>query len=98
MSVQMKWAFEKAEAHEKSLTKDEARIWCEEIFYRGVQIVHEDGTTYFFNHALMRKLREFIVVFTEHQGNLIFAEQDLLGYRQFRRINDDMKEISWEDA
>lgn len=63
-----------------------------------VQIIHEDGTTLFFDHAWACCYEgEYLVVFTEHNGEHIFSTGDLLGYAQWEnRI--DVPAVSRDDV
>ena len=76
MSVDLKEAFEQVSNYSTSKIKNTS-------FHPNecVEIYHSDGTIYRFECAFVRKLwvrnNKYIAVFTEHQGNHVFAYDDL---------------------
>lgn len=78
MSVQMKEAWKWAEEYETTLTAQDPRL-------RGCVIVHhDDGTSMTLPWAFMVRYHRddggtYIIVFTEHHGKQIFAEDELTG-------------------
>jgi len=81
MSIQMKAAHEVAKAYNQTILASDPRL-------DGVVAVHhEDGSTFSLTHAFVRKyvdpsFEPWILVFTEHQGFFVFAEDDLTWWQQ----------------
>ena len=83
--------------HDLALNYDNKLKADDERFQHSVQILHEEGTTYFFHNAFMmnyvEKKANYIVVFTEHQGFHVFAEDELSGYGEFIRIYKKLEKL-----
>lgn len=92
-----------AENYDKTLRADDPR------FSHSVQIIHEEGTTYFFHSAFLMTWKdpatkhdpknaaerqgEWLMVFTEHQHFHVFSYDELVGYSEWKRINKKIQEI-----
>jgi hypothetical protein len=54
-----------------------------------VRVVHEDGSVFFLENAfIVDPGDDYIWVFTEHQGDQIFAKEDLLGWNTLSCVPD----------
>ncbi len=53
-----------------------------------VLIQHEDGTVLWFQSAFIRLYRDYVCVFTEHQGTHVYHQDDLGRWEQYRREDD----------
>lgn len=107
-SKPLRRAMSVAENYDKKLRADDKR------FNRAVQIIHEEGTTYFFHSAFLMTWKdpatkhnpenacerqgEWLFVFTEHQHFHVFSYDELLGYSEWKRVNKGVKEIPSEEA
>lgn len=56
---------------------------------RGVQVIHEEGTTLFFMYAFALRIGEYIAVFTEHHGYMVYHDDDV-SVRQFKPIYEEI--------
>ena len=58
-------------------------------FEGAVSIWHQDGSSFFYTHASMKRLvvdgTAFILVFSEHNGTKVYFQDDLESYRQYSR-------------
>lgn len=62
-------------------------------FHRSVLIVHQDGSSMFFRHAFMVRHRNWLLVFTEHQGSHVFAINDLERYYTLETVCEPMEVV-----
>ena len=93
MSVPMQRAYDVAKKYDENLKAIDARFnFC-------VRIIHEEGTTYWFENAFLVTWKdpqtvhdpenadehqgEWLFVFTEHQGFHVFAPDDLYASGQY---------------
>ena len=77
MSVPMRRVHELAKNYDETLRADDPRFnFC-------VRILHEEGSTFWFENAFLMKHGEFVIVFSEHQGFHVFAVEDLLHHGQY---------------
>jgi len=108
MGKPMRRAWEVAKNYDKNLRADDCK------FNRAVQIIHEEGTTYFFHSAFLMTWKdpatqhdpknaaerqgEWLIVFTEHQGFHVFSYDELLGYAEFERLHGKIPAIPHGEA
>lgn len=80
---------------------DEKLLATDKRFRKAVQIIHEEGTTLFFENAfLMKKTVKYdkgetvwIIIFTEHHGFHIYHKDDLYSYFEYERRFQEPKEL-----
>lgn len=60
---------------------------------RSVLIVHKDGSNMFFRYAFMVRHRNWLIVFTEHQGAHTFAINDLESYLELEKVNEPIEVV-----
>ena len=53
--------------------------------YQGIRIEHEDGSVFNLRFALVRERGPWTVVFTEHNGWILLATDDLKSVHTYRR-------------
>lgn len=53
-----------------------------------VQIVHNDGSNIFLHDAFYFNYGEFVLVFSEHNGHMVFWLEDLHVIRAFATVNE----------
>lgn len=61
-----------------------------------VQIVHQEGTTLFYESAFAVKYDEYWFIITEHH-NSIFYHEDEVTVRQYKRVWGSEDRLPWED-
>ena len=82
MSVQMNAAYNKMMEWGKKLTAYDFGDTC-------VRIVHEEGSTFFLENAfIVDPDDDYIWIFTEHQGYLVFHKDELLGWSTLACVPD----------
>lgn len=65
-------------ALDKAKSIDATLFATHPMFNRGaVQVIHDEGTVYFFQSAFVRKWNEYFLIFTEHQSYHAFHEDEV---------------------
>jgi hypothetical protein len=74
-----------------ALTYDHSLLATDKGFRNSVSVIHEEGSTFFIRSAFLILVQletksysnnKFVVCFSEHQGHFIWAEDELLSYKQ----------------
>jgi len=55
-------------------------------FRRSVQVIHEEGTTMYFEWAFVVKVDNFYVIFAEHHEMLIYSDDEVQVIQRGERI------------
>ncbi len=82
MSVKMKKATAWAIEYDEKLLATDPRLAC------NVRLILDDGSTLFFDSAFIVTIKEhedFLFVFTEHHGYLVFSLDEVYDFRQLER-------------
>jgi hypothetical protein len=80
-SVPLKAIRAKVDAYDRTLMADDDR------FGRKVSLVHEDGSTLYFDLAfLMTVDKVWLAVFTEHHGTHVYHIDDLTSFEQLMAV------------
>jgi hypothetical protein len=74
-------------AYDKKLLATDPR------FRKSVALIHEEGTTLFFNYAFLMKKEDWIIAFTEHHKYHIYHKDDLIWYGEFKREYSELEEL-----
>ncbi len=78
------------QADEKAKSINEALKSTDPRLRRAVQIIHEEGTIAFFMYAFALKMDDYIAIFTEHHGYMVYHDDDVL-VRQFAPIYEELE-------
>lgn len=63
---------------EKWAKEYSAKLRADDPRFRGaVHLAHEEGTTFFLMYAFIVRVRDWLVVFTEHHGHMIYGKDEI---------------------
>lgn len=71
---------ERVKEYDAKLRADDPR------FRRSVQVIHEEGTTMYFEWAFAVKVDSFYVIFTEHHETFVYSNDEVQVIQRGERI------------
>jgi len=80
-SSDIKQIRERVKEYDAKLRADDPRL------RRSVQVIHEEGTTMYFEWAFVVKVENYNIIFTEHHETFVYADDEANVIQRGERIS-----------